>query len=395
MKTFRKTLFWSHLVVGITAGIVVLVMSVTGVLLTYEKQMSYWWETRGFNIAPSTPLPPEDLLSKISAAAGATPTSVTFRSEATAPLSISLPNPGGRGDKTVYVNPYSGEMLGEGNQGMRQFLHHMEDWHRWLALEGGGRDAGRWVTGIGNFLFLFIVVSGLYLWWPRNWSWTQLRSVIWFKRGLPGKARDFNWHNTIGFWCCVPLAIVVASGVVMSFGWANNLVFRAAGENPPPQRRPGPPGNAPTSSTLLSHEGLNALYSRAQQHTTDWRTISVRLPKAEDTTASFAVDAGWGGEPQKRTTLTMERSTGQVVKTEAFSDNSTGRRWRTILRFAHTGEVLGVFGQTLAGIASLGAVFLVYTGLALSWRRYRSWSTRRARPLATNATVMPQISASE
>lgn len=59
MKTFRKTLFWSHLVVGITAGIVMLVMSVTGVLPTYEKQMSYWWETRGFNIAPSTPLPPE------------------------------------------------------------------------------------------------------------------------------------------------------------------------------------------------------------------------------------------------------------------------------------------------------------------------------------------------
>ena len=91
----------------------------------------------------------------------------------------------------------------------------------------------------------------------------------------------------------------------------------------------------------------------------------------------------------------MERSTGQVVKTEAFSDNSTGRRWRTILRFAHTGEVLGVFGQTLAGLASLGAVFLGYTGFALSWRRYRSWRTRRARPLVTNATVMPQISASE
>ncbi len=391
MKTFRKILFWSHLAVGITIGVVVLMMSVTGVLLTYEKQMSYWWETRSFNIAPSTPMPPEALLSKISAA-GAMPTSVTFRAEATAPLSVSFPNPAGRGDKNLYANPYTGELLGEGAPGMRNFLHHMEDWHRWLALEGSGRDTGRWFTGIGNFLFLLIVLSGLYLWWPRNWTLAQVRNVVWFKRGLPSKARDFNWHNSIGFWCCVPLAIIVASGVVMSFGWANNLVFRAAGENPPPPRRPGPPPNAPANSIPLSYEGLNVLYSRAQQHTADWRTISVRLPKAEDTTANFAVDAGWGGEPQKRTTLTMERSTGSVIKTEAFSDNSTGRRWRTILRFAHTGEVLGVFGQTLAGIASLGAVFLVYTGFALSWHRFRSWRARRER--AANPAVVSEASAS-
>jgi uncharacterized iron-regulated membrane protein len=27
-----------------------------------------------------------------------------------------------------------------------------------------------------------------------------MRNVLWFRRGLPGKARDFNWHNVIGFW---------------------------------------------------------------------------------------------------------------------------------------------------------------------------------------------------
>ena len=47
-----------------------------------------------------------------------------------------------------------------------------------------------------------------------------------------------------------------------------------------------------------------------------------------------------------------------------------GRRLRSILRFAHTGEVLGIVGQTIAGIVSLGAVLLVYTGLALSLRRF-------------------------
>jgi hypothetical protein len=52
---------------------------------------------------------------------------------------------------------------------------------------------------------------------------------------------------------------------------------------------------------------------------------------------------------------------------------------RSILRFAHTGEVLGSLGQTIAGLVTLGAVFLVYTGLALTLRRFLKWTRRRRR----------------
>jgi uncharacterized iron-regulated membrane protein len=49
------------------------------------------------------------------------------------------------------------------------------------------------------------------------------------------------------------------------------------------------------------------------------------------------------------------------------------------MRFAHTGEVLGLPGQTVAGIVSAGAVVLVWTGFALAWRRFRAWLSRRSR----------------
>jgi len=54
------------------------------------------------------------------------------------------------------------------------------------------------------------------------------------------------------------------------------------------------------------------------------------------------------------------------------------------LRFAHTGEVLGLPGQTVAGLVSLGAAVLVWTGLALAWRRFRAWRGRRV-PVAAAA----------
>jgi uncharacterized iron-regulated membrane protein len=61
---------------------------------------------------------------------------------------------------------------------------------------------------------------------------------------------------------------------------------------------------------------------------------------------------------------------------------------RSILRFAHTGEVLGIPGQTLAGIVSLGAAFLVWTGLSLSLRRFSAWrGRRRTRPAAPRERV--------
>jgi len=71
------------------------------------------------------------------------------------------------------------------------------------------------------------------------------------------------------------------------------------------------------------------------------------------------------------------RATGAVVAWEPFESLSPGRRLRSIVRFAHTGEALGLTGQTIAGVASFGAVMLVYTGVALSLRRFAAWRRRR------------------
>ena len=73
------------------------------------------------------------------------------------------------------------------------------------------------------------------------------------------------------------------------------------------------------------------------------------------------------------------RADGAVVSYEQFAGLTPGRRIRNVMRFAHTGEVLGVAGQTIAGVVSLGAVVLVWTGLALAFRRCGAWLRRRSR----------------
>lgn len=438
MQVFRRVLFWCHLVVGVIAGLVIFLMSVTGVLLTYEKQMRAWADARSYEVAAPAPGAPrlgvEALLARVQAAEPGTPTTVRVRQSPSAAAEVAF----GR-EKTLFVDPYSGQVLGEDSKGVRRFFTVVTDWHRWLGRAGESRAWGRAITGAANLGFLFLVMSGFYLWWPPSWNRRAFRNILWFRRGLRPKARDFNWHNVAGFWMLIPLFIIVLSGVVISYPWAGNAVYRLFGETPPPRpaaQGAGPQGGAgargageagrgraaePRAAGVagqagrdrgaapagagaaggpgrgrvagaegargggrggeaVSLAGLDAAWARAMGHAPGWRTIQMQVPTAPDGPVTFNIDRGTGGQPQKQAELKVERGTGRVAEWTTFPDRTPGRRTRSILRFAHTGEVLGLTGQTLAGIASFAAALLAFTGISLALRRFGAWTRRRRDP---------------
>ena len=47
------------------------------------------------------------------------------------------------------------------------------------------------------------------------------------------------------------------------------------------------------------------------------------------------------------------------------------------MRFAHTGELGGRLGEAVAGLASAGGAFLVWTGISLALRRFAAWRSRK------------------
>jgi uncharacterized iron-regulated membrane protein len=128
----------------------------------------------------------------------------------------------------------------------------------------------------------------------------------------------------------------------------------------------------------VSFAGLDAAWAAAEAQVPEWRAISTRLGGSPDAPFTLTVDAGYGGQPQKRGTLTVDRASGAVRSWETFEALSPGRRARSWLRFAHTGEYYGLTGQTVAGLVSAGGAVLVYTGLALAWRRFMAWLRRLA-----------------
>lgn len=376
MKPFRTVLFWMHLAAGTVAGIVILIMSVTGVALTYEKQMLEWADRRAWT-APSAEtmaLTPEVLVMRVREQRPDTNViAVTLRADREAPATVTLD-----GNKALLVNPYDGAIIGEPPAALRGFFRTMTVWHRYLAMDGTSRATGRMLTGASNFLFLFIVLSGMYLWLPRVWTWIQFKQVLWFRGGLASKARDFNWHNVIGIWSAVPLVVVVAGALPISYPWASNLVYRIAGDVPPAPTAP-PQQRTNDQPVVYVMTGVDTAWTTAQSQIPGWRTMTTRFATSAKAPVVISVDEGYGGQPQKRTTFTIDRDAGTVTKAEDFNSLTAGRRLRSWLRFAHTGEIYGLAGQTVAGLASAGGAVLVYTGIALAVRRFVAWLWRRRR----------------
>jgi uncharacterized iron-regulated membrane protein len=366
--SFRKALFWTHLAAGVVASLVVIMMSVTGVVLTYERQIKEWADRSLYDIAEdgAKRLTVDELLAAVREQdPDMRISTIAVHSRPDTPPMATQ----GRSGRN-YLDPTSGGILGAGNTGYREFFSTFMGWHRWFDLTGDPRSTGRAVTGAANLLFLFLIVSGLYLWLPPLWRRAMFRQRLFFNdRVKTSKARDYNWHHVFGFWSLIPLFLIVLSALTISYTWARNSVYTISGEDAPSRSGSSPPVRLPQLPDGVATKSLQELFDIAAAESSQWRRIDVQVPDEWATTVNISIDEGSGGEPTKKQTLTFDRISGSIVKRESFNDRTPARKVLGYFRWVHTGEAHGLVGQTIAGLVSAFAVLMAWTGLALSYRR--------------------------
>ncbi len=409
LASIRRLLFWAHLVAGLLAGSVILLMSVTGVLLGFERQMIAAVDGTPRIATPEAPrLPIDSALTRAGIAAGDV-ASLLVRRDPAMPVTVRFHE---RGRAALLLDPTLGTASATPEPGRGQRLFSaLRRWHRWVgAGTGEVRASMKRITGAANLAFLGLVLSGLWLWWPRHWSWTRWRATAVPSIGRPGRARDFNWHHSLGFWSAIPLAFVVATAVFISYQWPGRWLDRLLGS--PAERaaatapraeeraaavvpRTEAPGAAIAARTDARADATDtprdaaaaapvptapiaALLAAASAAHPAWQQFTLTLPAAPREPARVVVAEGNTYRPDLRTTLVLDRETAAVREAIGYSDLSASRRIRAWVRFGHTGEVFGIPGQLLAIFVSAVGAVLVWTGFALSWRRFRSWLRRGA-----------------
>jgi uncharacterized iron-regulated membrane protein len=396
--TLRKVLFWAHLTAGVICGSVVFIMSFTGAAIALQPQILAWAERDLRVVEPPAgggqwlgPAAIIDSVRRQRPDATVTGVSREYGVDQAAAVTVAASAAVAGGppaqQTTVYVNPYTGSIVGQvdATAPLRRFFRSATDWHRWLALNGESRTTGRWITGVSNAAFLFLGLSGIVLWVPRIWSATAFRAVAFFRGGLTGKARDFNWHNVIGIWCVAILVVLTFTAMGMSFPKTYDYIYAVTGiQRPPqPQGQQGPPreGQAREGQPreAISVSSIDAAWQQAETTFPSWRSIVMRLPQRDGQPITFTMNDRERLNPMARSTLTVDSKTGSVVRWEPYESLMTGQRLRTWMRFGHTGELWGLPGQIVAGLACVGGCVLVITGFSLAIRRFASWRARRQR----------------
>lgn len=410
VSTVRNLVFWLHLAAGLVAGLSIGVMCLTGTALAFEKELVAWSERGARRVAPPAVDAPRLSLEQMQARLretqpAARPLAIVLQNDPRAAVGFGTGRTGG-----FYVNPYTGEVRQPQSVAMGEFMRTMTDWHRTLGFTGGAtRPRGKLINGVCNLAFCVLAITGLYLWIPRQWSWRALRPVVWFRQNSSGKARYFNWHNVIGLWSAPILIVLTLTAIPISFQWGIRLINTLTGTPAPVAPHgagSGGPGSVggpavelpapPPGAKLLSPDSLLAVVLR---QTPNWKTITLRSGGAGDGRgeAGPGQDRGRGGDATEArptsaasapppitftirtdntwprtatTTLVLNPHTGDVLRRTTYANQPAPQRVRSWTRFLHTGEALGWGGQLAAGVACLGGCFLVYTGIALAWRRF-------------------------
>ena len=385
-KLLKKWIFWTHLITGLLAGVFVLCMSASGFLLTYERQiiefsdMSYSVTPTPFSKRIST-----DEVVEILQQRHPSEHHIFIRWVNNNGAAI----PAWAGNNSYLLHPYTGKILRNGEGFVADFFHHVTDFHRYLMLEGESRVIGKNITAYANLVFIFLLLSGLYLWLPKSINCNSLKQYFWLPIRYKNSAhRNRQWHLVFGIWCLPPLFVIALTATIFHFSWANEALYGAFGESVPQREK-----HDEVANLLADEVPYESLFQLAIEHAknndfADWHSMWLEMGEVKNE-ARFYIDKSIGHRQELAYSLYFNTRSGDVSKVQHKSDwSSGGQAWGTA-RFLHTGEYFGVIGQTIAGIVSLLTCILVYTGFLLAWRRLISTPLERKKHRKMYQNIRP------
>ena len=369
MQLLKKILFQTHWLLGITGGIVLAFIGVTGAVLSFENELVTALNDGIVTVAPRDEprLTPPELLAR---AAERNPArrvmslDVAFESSRAprvgfAPLTAPVEGP--RRPEWRYVDPYTAEPLGEVRA--EAFFRTTRDLHRYLAAG----DMGKQIVGASTAALLVLALSGLYLRWPRGGqSWRAWLSI---DRRLTGRAFLFRLHAVVGTFV-LPLYLVAAlTGLTWSYESYRAYVYVALGA-PAPQRPGGPPPAANRGEPVDVVAALESAWPIVVATAGVMRSATITLQESKDRPIEvryFAPDA-----PHERA---MNRlvidAAGNVAAQENFADKPTGARLAGSIFPLHRGSYFGVVGTLLMMVASMLMPLFAVTGILMYLARRR------------------------
>ena len=400
--SFRKFSTDIHLWLGIASGLVLFVVCLTGTILTFEKEIIEWADSERYHVeaaAGAKVIPIDDLVAKTEAGLKGKVTGIDIPASANAVYRFTVqekgpkegkPEAGGKakeskgkeskggkggggGGKTYLVNPYNGDITGTTKSATAEFFSTTMGLHRWLLLQDSG---GKIVVGAATIIFVFLVLSGLVLWWPiklRNW-----KQGFQIKFSGNWKRINHDLHNTLGFYSFIVLLIMALTGLCWSFEWYKKGASDVLGDEVFKQRREKPMPSDPLNAGNADKPMLATLISSADASFPYEGNYRLRFPA--DSAGSYVINKSRSGffVLTAADKIQFEQYTGAVLKTEKFSDKPFNQQVASSVRSLHLGDIYGTFSKIIYFLACLFATTLPVTGTIIWINKLRKKNKKQA-----------------
>lgn len=383
---FRNLWFQLHWILGITAGVILAVVGVTGGLLSFEQDILRLINPGVMTVTPGQQarLSPDALRARIAEAAPErqiNALSLVADANAAATVNFAGSGPTARRGETVYLDPYTGELLGTPRG--REFFLDVMRLHRWL-LAG---DVGKQIVGASTVALIVLCLSGLYLRWPRHW-----RSLkTWLTFSFVRKGRGFLWdmHAVVGTWVLLLYLLMSVTGLYWSYEWYRNGLFALAGVERPAARGPGGPPAAAADQDNAALPSLDSAWQAFERQVADYSTARLQLPQRPGQPVTITYLDPRPAHERATNRIVIDTTDNTVVDHERYEDKPLGQRLMSSMLPLHSGSYFGKPGLILMMLASLGMPLFAITGWMLYLDRRSKKKTakslRRANEAATVA----------
>lgn len=385
-----------HRWLGLTAGLLLVVMAVTGAGMAFRSQLEPLANRQLLRAsscaAPqSAPLPPSLLAasarSSLGGIAAGALSAIRLYADPSVPARVRF------GDaRWVYIDPCSGRVLG---------VQHMYGGAfgtlAWVHIAGYA-PGGNVVAGLTALAVIVLGIAGIVLWWPQarrgNASPRARRAQA--AVALAPAARRRHLHRSVAPWTGPVLLLLALTGLPQAFPFIASLLDPATTSRATPltsTTQEFTPTIAPALATRVApgatlmaaqrtapEATLRAAPETVQVMALDlawqaaraapWRQMQWRMPRAAGEAVVLELTAAGAPHAYAAGIVHYDAATGRQIRRADYAQSGIGRKiylWGLAL---HYGAVDQVAWQLVLFLAAISVPVLAWTGIA-------AWSAGR------------------
>ena len=394
-KIFRKI----HLWLSVPFGLIITLVCFSGAMLVFENEVNEWFRRDLYYVetVKESPLPMDKLLEKVATTLpdSVSVTGVSISSDPGRAYQVSLSKPR---RASLYVDQYTGEVKGKSERsGFFMFMFRM---HRWLldSMNPGNEGIfwGKMIVGVSTLLLVFVLISGIVIWWPRTRKALKNSLKITATKGW--RRFWYDLHVAGGMYALIFLLAMALTGLTWSFPWYRTAFYKVFGVEVQQRAAQGHEQKSDAqkrNTKLVAHrekkrEGNEVRKGersrRPENNHSDmysvtspfvyWREIYDKLRRQNPEYKQISIFSGTAsvsfnrfGNQRASDRYSFNTDNGEFTETSLYQHQDKSGKIRGWIYSVHVGNWGGMFTRILTFIAALLGAALPLTGYYLWIKR--------------------------